>query len=186
MSKSNLLLLLLMLFLCSCQPARRITSYIEDNQSDLLKFMMQESDFEGRTEWQLEIRRQGYETPTTLNHYLLEIASHGLTGEYEGKYVTIDNRLSRYEKTIDWIEPQKLIQDADEVVLNLPLPLYGKDSQSNCYVSQTLIRCEIIIWYDNVISQLWLQGSNLSQKDILQILVPVLSKIDKRLAMRIK
>ncbi len=184
MSKKTILILALFCLLItqSCTRSPKPNVYVENEKSELLDILMRKTDFEISSTWSFYSIRQHVETPTEQNHWLIEVASAGLVGDYDNKhYVHVLHRLEKYNKQVDWINSTTLDTDENEELINISFPVLGDNSQSNCYLA-TYIHCKIVVQYDYILSYVSLHGPRtLSNDDILEMLVPVLMEIDERM-----
>jgi hypothetical protein len=183
MDKRKFVITLILVLTQACAPRHTVNIDVENKHSALLSMVMQEADFELKTSWEAEEVTQKSYNANNSNGWLAEIASRGMIGGVgKGHLIIIHNRLSRYDKVVDWDVPFKSSQESDGIVV-VDMPNLGNKRRNQCFTSELVVRCEVIVQYDRIVSQLWLQGpSDLTVDTIVNIIVPIIKKIDNRIS----
>jgi hypothetical protein len=181
---------LVWVLLSACQPKTVEKVEIVNDHSRLLNLLIRKSDFSGDWQWTRSILAQKPLSPTNDNHQLDENAIIGLTGYYgtENYYITIWHNVDHYSQPVSWFESINV--EFDNAVGETFTPTFieiGDSTHFKCIREPeesnlpTSAVCKIITGYTNIVSTLTFYGpSRLTDDTILEIINPILGKIDER------
>lgn len=190
----GLTLLLMTCFFVACQitPTQHGERQVADENSRLLRALVQESDFAGDlVVWDEKRIRQYSESPTSDNQHLVESAMNRYAGNYGSKRysIGIDHILKRYEQQAPAIKLNtvKTEQLATVEVLNLSFPPVGEELAAECTRLRDTralgtITCLIEVKYPSLLSFLLISAPNaMDVQEFQKLIEPVLLVTDARI-----
>jgi hypothetical protein len=148
-------LIVLVWVLTACGYQQAVNSNIYDDESKLLRLLIQEDDFAIPVTWEVERIRQNYVSPSSVNDYLIESASRGFIGHTEnGQSIIVNHKLERFNVAFDLDKVVDINEPAEGKILDVTLPVDEETSIYQCYSDSLTINCIIFTQHNTILSLL--------------------------------
>ncbi len=177
------LCLLFSFLMTNCYLNRERNTQIDDPNSKLLNYLLQETDFENNwTQTDISVK-QREESPTAQNDRLLQNAHFYITGYYgtEKYYISVFHDLKFFEKSIT-LKPLEFTSGIQGKTVILNLESMGQYQQVACIRNSDTVACKITNSYGNIVSSIILYGpTSISDLELEKLLNYFLVVIDQRI-----